>query len=93
MPIPRPRALVRASAAAVVRAQAQPVQVARRFNQVLEESAGKQIDEGVLLDALDRMQPATTLAPGSMERMVRAADISGYLGGPVPPTALVPRPG
>ena len=87
------RALVRASAAAVVRAQAQPVQVARRFNQVLEESTGKQIDEGVLLDALDRMQPATTLAPGSMERMVRAADISGYLGGPVPPTALVPRPG
>lgn len=87
------RALARASAAAVARAQGEPVEVARRFNQMLAESTGKQIDQGVLVGALDRMQPATALAPGSMERMVRAAGISGYLGGPVPPAALVPRPG
>lgn len=87
------RALVRESARAVDRAQARPAAVAARFNQVLSEQTGKQIDEDVLLAALGRMRSTTGIAPGAMARMVRAAELSGYLGGPVPPTALVPRPG
>lgn len=86
-------ALERASASAVRRAQAEPQLVARRFNAMLSESTGKEIDEAVLLASLRAMRATTAIAPGAMARMVRAADIAGYLGGPVPPAALVPRPG
>lgn len=86
-------ALVRASASAVRRAQAEPQLVARRFNAMLSESTGKEIDEAVLLASLRAMRATTEIAPGAMARMVRAADIAGYLGGPVSPAALVPRPG
>lgn len=86
-------ALVRASASAVRRAQAEPQLVARRFNAMLSESTGKEIDEAVLLASLRAMRATTTIAPGAMARMVRAAEISGYSGGPVSPAALVPRPG
>lgn len=86
-------ALVKASASAVRRAQAGQVVVARRFNEMLSEATGKEIDESVLLASLRAMRATTDIAPGSMARMVRAAEIAGYLGGPVPPKALVPRPG
>lgn len=86
-------ALVRASASAVRRAQAGQVLVARRFNAMLAESTGKAIDEAVLLASLRAMRATTDIAPGSMARMVRAAEISGYSGGPVSPAALVPRSG
>lgn len=87
------RALVRANAQAVRRAQADRVAVARRFNEMLSESTGKEIDEAVLLASLGSMRATTDIAPGAMARMVRASEISGYSGGPVPPAALVPRPG
>lgn len=87
------RALVRANAQAVRRAQADRVAVARRFNEMLAESTGKEIDEEVLLASLGSMRATTDIAPGAMARMVRASEISGYSGGPVPPKALVPRPG
>lgn len=87
------RALVEASARAVARAQAGPAVVAIRFNQMLSAQTGKEIDQGVLLAALGRMRSSAGIAPGAMQRMVRAAELSGYLGGPVPPAALVPRPG
>ncbi|MBM3665025.1 MAG: hypothetical protein FJW92_04440 [Actinobacteria bacterium] len=86
-------ALVEANAAAVARARRGRAAVARRFNERLSESTGKQIDEKVLLASLAAMQPTTDIAPGAMARMVRAAEVSGYSGGPVPPAALVPRPG
>lgn len=86
-------ALVRASASAVRRAQSGQAAVARRFNAMLSESTGKEIDEAVLLASLRAMRATTDVAPGAMARMVRAADISGYSGGPVSPAALVPRPG
>lgn len=86
-------ALVAASATAVRRAQAGQVVVARRFNEMLSEATGKEIDEAVLVASLRAMRATTAIAPGSMARMVRAAEIAGYLGGPVPPKALVPRPG
>lgn len=86
------RALVAANAKAVVRAEASHVLVARTFNAMLAESTGKEIDEAALLAALGDMEATTDIAPGAMARMVRAADVSGYLGGPVPPAALVPRP-
>ena len=47
----------------------------------------------MLLAALKEMTATTTIAPGAMQLMVNAADTAGYLGGPVPPGALVPRPG
>jgi len=87
------RALVRANAQAVRRAQADRVAVARRFNELLSESTGKEIDEAVLLASLGSMRATTDIAPGAMARMVRASEISGYSGGPVQPKALVPRPG
>lgn len=86
-------ALVRVSASAVRRAGTEPQLVARRFNAMLSESTGKEIDEAVLLASLRAMRVTTQVTPGSMARMVRAADIAGYLGGPVSPAALVPRPG
>jgi len=87
------RALVRANAQAVGRAQADRVAVARRFNELLSESTGKEIDEAVLLASLGSMRATTDIAPGAMARMVRASEISGYSGGPVQAKALVPRPG
>lgn len=87
------RALVAANAKAVARAQANPQVVAATFNRELAESTGKEIDEGVLLTALGDMDATTLIAPGAMRKMVDAAGIAGYLGGPVPPAALVPRPG
>ncbi len=87
------RALVAANAKAVARAQAHPLVVARAFNDLLEEQTSKTLDEPVLLAALKDMTATTTIAPGSMQLMVDAADAAGYLGGPVPPGALVPRSG
>ncbi|MGB0731799.1 MAG: hypothetical protein ACPGRF_06445, partial [Miltoncostaeaceae bacterium] len=87
------RALVRASARAVARADAAPRAVALRFNDLLDESTGTRLDRGVLLEALDGTHASTAVAPGAMERMVRAADSAGYAGGPVAPAALVPRAG
>lgn len=87
------RALVAASAKAVARAQRDKLAVARRFNELLADSTGKTVDEPVLMEALRSMRATTDIAPGSMARMVRAAEISGYSGGPVSPAALVPRPG
>ena len=87
------RALVRANAQVVRRAQADRVAVARRFNELLAESTGKEIDEAVLLASLGSMRATTDIAPGAMARMVRASEISGYSGGPVQAKALVPRPG
>lgn len=86
-------ALVKANAEAVARARRDRLAVARRFNARLSESTGKEIDETVLLASLAAMTPTTEIAPGAMARMVRAAEISGYSGGPVPPAALVPRAG
>ncbi|MBU6363739.1 MAG: ABC transporter substrate-binding protein [Acidobacteria bacterium] len=86
-------ALVKANAEAVARARRDRLAVARRFNALLAESTGKEIDEDVLLASLADMTPTTDIAPGAMARMVRAAEVSGYSGGPVPPAALVPRPG
>jgi len=86
-------ALVKANAEAVARARRDRLAVARRFNARLSESTGKEIDEKVLLASLAAMMPTTDIAPGAMARMVRAAEISGYSGGPVSPAALVPRPG
>ena len=86
-------ALVKANADAVARARRDRLAVARRFNTLLSESTGKEIDEKVLLASLRAMEPTTEIAPGAMARMVRAAEISGYSGGPVSPAALVPRPG
>lgn len=86
-------ALVNANAEAVARARRDRLAVARRFNALLAESTGKEIDEDVLLASLADMTPTTDIAPGAMARMVRAAEVSGYSGGPVPPAALVPRPG
>lgn len=86
-------ALVKANAEAVARARRDRLAVARRFNALLSESTGKEIDEKVLLASLAAMQPTTEIAPGAMARMVRAAEVSGYSGGPVSPAALVPRPG
>ena len=86
-------ALVQANATAVERARRDRAAVARRFNERLSESTGKEIDEKVLLASLRAMEPTTEIAPGAMARMVRAAEISGYSGGPVSPAALVPRPG
>ncbi len=87
------RALVEANAAAVARAQRQHLVVARAFNGVIEAQTGKTVDEPVLLAALQGMRATTAIAPGAMDQMVRAADLAGYLGGPVSPGALVPRPG
>jgi len=87
------RALVRASARAVARADSAPRAVALRFNDLLDESTGTRLDRGVLLEALDGTHASTAVAPGAMERMVRAADSAGYSGGPVAPAALVPRAG
>lgn len=87
------RALVAANAKAVARARANPVTVARDFNALIEEQTGKTVDEPVLLAALKDMTMTTTIAPGAMQVMVDAAAEAGYLGGPVPPGALVPRPG
>ena len=86
-------ALVKANAEAVARARRDRLAVATRFNALLSESTGKEIDEEVLLASLAAMTPTTDIAPGAMARMVRAAEVSGYSGGPVPPAALVPRPG
>jgi NitT/TauT family transport system substrate-binding protein len=86
-------ALVQANARAADRARRDRLAVARRFNELLSESTGKEIDEKVLLASLAAMTPTTDIAPGAMARMVRAAEVSGYSGGPVPPAALVPRPG
>jgi hypothetical protein len=47
----------------------------------------------VLLAALTQMRATTNIAPGAMQLMVDAAAEAGYLGGPVPPGALVPRSG
>ena len=87
------RALVAANAKAVARAQANPLVVARAFNALIDAQTGKTVDEPVLLAALKEMTATTTIAPGAMQLMVNAADTAGYLGGPVPPGALVPRPG
>ncbi len=87
------RALVTANATAVVRAQAHPSAVVRAFNARIAETTGKSVDEAVLLEALRDMRATTRIAPGSMELMVQAAEQAGYLGGPVSPSALVPRPG
>lgn len=86
------RALVDANAAAVRRAGASKAVVARRFNALLSESTGKEIDESVLIAALRDMQASSLIAPGAMRRMVDAADLAGYSGGPVAPGALIPRP-
>ena len=80
-------------AAAVARAQREHLVVARAFNAVIEAQTGKTVDEPVLLAALGGMRATTAIAPGSMQQMVHAADLAGYLGGPVSPGALVPRPG
>ena len=87
------RALVAANAKAVARAQANPATVARDFNALIAEQTGKTIDVPVLLAALKDMEATTVIAPGAMRVMVDAAEAAGYLGGPVPPSALVPRPG
>jgi NitT/TauT family transport system substrate-binding protein len=87
------RALVDANAAAVRRAEVSKAAVARRFNALLSESTGKEIDEAVLVASLRDMKASTAIAPGSMEKMVEAADLAGYSGGPVPAAALIPRPG
>jgi len=87
------RALARASARAVARAGRDPDSVVNAFNRRLSESTGKSIDRAVLLQSLRRSVPAVDIAPGAMDRVAEAADISGYLGGPVSPGALVPRPG
>lgn len=86
-------ALVVANAKAVARARANPVTVARDFNALIAEQTGKTVDEPVLLAALRDMTMTTAIAPGAMQVMVDAAAEAGYLGGPVPPGALVPRPG
>ena len=87
------RALVDANAAVVRRAEVSKAVVARRFNALLSESTGKEIDEGVLLASLGDTEASTAIAPGGMRRMVTGADIAGDLGGPVAPGALIPRPG
>ena len=85
------RALVAANAKAVARAQANPLTVGRDFNALIEQETGKTVDEPVLLAALKDMTATTQIAPGAMQLMVDAAETAGYLGGPVPPGALVPR--
>jgi NitT/TauT family transport system substrate-binding protein len=87
------QALVAANAAAVARAQSSHALVARTFNTMLAASTGKEIDEAVLREALRGMRATTDIAPGSMTKVVAGADMAGYLGGPVPPAALRPRPG
>jgi NitT/TauT family transport system substrate-binding protein len=87
------RALVDANAVAVRRAEVSKAAVARRFNALLSESTGKEIDEAVLLASLRDMEASTVIAPGAMQKMVEAAEIAGYSGGPVAAGALVPRPG
>lgn len=87
------RALVAANTSAVARAQTHPLVVARAFNALIEEQTGKTVDEPVLLAALKQMTATTDIAPGAMQLMVDAAAEAGYLGGPVPPGALVPRSG
>ncbi len=87
------RALVDANARAVRRAQADPASVARLFNAMLAEATGKEIPERVLRESLESMRATTAIAPGAMALMVRSAERSGYSGGPVPASALVPRPG
>ncbi len=87
------RALVRASARAVVRARANPEAVSTAFNRMLSEATGKTIDPAVLRESLERSKATTALAPGSMALVAEAARLSGYLGGPVAPRALVPRAG
>ncbi len=86
------RALVAANAAAVARARANPLVVARAFNDLIAERTGTTLDESVLLAALKEMRATTDITPGAMALMVRAADTAGYLGGPVASGALIPRP-
>ncbi len=86
------RAFVAANARAVVRARANPLVVARAFNDLIADQTGKTIDEQVLLAALGQMRATTSIAPGAMALMVRAGDTAGYLGGPVAPGALIPYP-
>ena len=71
----------------LVRSSSSTVAVAVRVVTVAVSSTS------VLLASLRAMEPTTEIAPGAMARMVRAAEISGYSGGPVSPAALVPRPG
>ncbi len=85
-------ALVTANAQAVDRARRDPATVARRFNDLLAESTGSRISTDVLLAALTGLQPGTGIDAVGMERIVFAADVAGYLGGPVAPAARVPRP-
>ncbi len=87
------RALVAATARAVARAEANPAVVAKAFNDLIAEITGKTMDGKVLMTALANMTANTDIAPGSMQLMVDAADAAGYLGGPVPPATMVPRPG
>lgn len=87
------RALITANARAVLRAGANPQVVAREFNRLLADSTGKELDVGMLVTALRDTTMTTRVSAIGMARVLEGAEIAGYLGGPVSPATLRPRPG